>query len=709
MLAEEERAAVADTPAGERPSNRPRPFIAAAHLTAIWALAFAQPLFDLLGRNTAFFVARGNGTADILGFALIFTLGPFVVTWLLEAVLERFVPRVRWALHLLLLAVLLACLALQLIGQVIQSPAGLMVAAALLIGTGLAWLYASGRFLRAVLDVLTPAPLLVLVLFLVLGPTAKLVMPGNEPRALALEIDRPAPVVMVVFDEFPLGSVMTPSGEIDATRFPNMAEVARAGTWYRDVTTTGAFTTLAVPAILTGRKPAPSDLPVASDQPESLFTLLGGRYRMNVMEDATDLCPEKLCPEEAQRTVSSGLKPLLDDLWIVSQHLLLPRALREGLPDVSQTFGGFAAEIEGAAPSGVARGGNAHVVAMAFARGTDDDEQLRVGEFNRKITRGDGPSLNLIHIEKPHYPWQHLPDGRIYSPGRGEWVRFVDENSIWQTTEQVTDIALQRHLLEAGYADTLLGEIIDRVKQLGMWKDSLFVVVADHGGAVSAGLPRRNPDAGNMGQVASMPLLVKAPGETEGGQVVDEHVCVTELLPEMSSLLGIDYPWETEDCPADSLTIGDLPDGEVEAPVEEMLTQRDEYVARIQRLFGTEAGWPAVLTPRDGRSLVGRRLAPAPAEPGQSATPTGQYAHYAPGALDAPALLQRGELAGVEPGVLIAVVVNGRVAATGRAFDLSGNTVYSILLPPDSLQAGGNDIEIGLVVKEPGANRLQPL
>ena len=35
---------------------------AALHLGGLWALAFAQPLFDLLGRNAQFFVARGSTT-----------------------------------------------------------------------------------------------------------------------------------------------------------------------------------------------------------------------------------------------------------------------------------------------------------------------------------------------------------------------------------------------------------------------------------------------------------------------------------------------------------------------------------------------------------------------------------------------------------------------------------------------------------------------
>ena len=49
---------------------------AALHLGALWALAFAQPLFDLLGRNAQFFVARGSTAGDILLLAFGYTLVP---------------------------------------------------------------------------------------------------------------------------------------------------------------------------------------------------------------------------------------------------------------------------------------------------------------------------------------------------------------------------------------------------------------------------------------------------------------------------------------------------------------------------------------------------------------------------------------------------------------------------------------------------------
>ena len=68
-------AAVFDRPA---PTGR-QLLLGGGHLAALWALAFVQPLLDLLGNNPDFFVARGNSTGDILILAIGFTLLPPLV------------------------------------------------------------------------------------------------------------------------------------------------------------------------------------------------------------------------------------------------------------------------------------------------------------------------------------------------------------------------------------------------------------------------------------------------------------------------------------------------------------------------------------------------------------------------------------------------------------------------------------------------------
>ncbi len=64
----------------------------ALHLGGLWALAFAQPLFDLLGRNAQFFVARGSTAGDILLLAFVYALVPPLVGAAIVAGLGRIRP-----------------------------------------------------------------------------------------------------------------------------------------------------------------------------------------------------------------------------------------------------------------------------------------------------------------------------------------------------------------------------------------------------------------------------------------------------------------------------------------------------------------------------------------------------------------------------------------------------------------------------------------
>ena len=52
---------------------------------------------------------------------------------------------------------------------------------------------------------------------------------------------RPKTIVMVVFDELPLTSLMGPGERIDASRYPAFGRLARDATWYRRATAVHVF------------------------------------------------------------------------------------------------------------------------------------------------------------------------------------------------------------------------------------------------------------------------------------------------------------------------------------------------------------------------------------------------------------------------------------------------------------------------------------
>ncbi len=134
------------------------------------------------------------------------------------------------------------------------------------------------RLLPSMLTVLSPAPVLFLAFFLFFSDVSKLVLPEDE-TAVEASVGGDTPVVFVVLDEFSGLHLLDRSGRINGARFPNFARLARTSDWYPNATTVSDRTDRAVPAILTGTRPSANKLPIVSDYPENLFTLLGGDYR----------------------------------------------------------------------------------------------------------------------------------------------------------------------------------------------------------------------------------------------------------------------------------------------------------------------------------------------------------------------------------------------------------------------------------------------
>jgi hypothetical protein len=696
---------------GQAPAAVGRPSLlgGAGHLAALWALAFVQPLFDLLGRNADFFVARGNGAGQILLFSFAFTLVPPLAMLTLEAAALRIDRGLQWGLHLLLVSLLAAALVLVGLKHLAEGPAGVLILLALGGGALVAAGYARTRFLRGVADVLIPAPVVVLAVFLLFSGVSKLVLPKSEALASAIKIRSRTPVVEVIFDEFPEGSLMDPSGRIDSSRFPAFANLAARSTWYRGVTTVAGFTPRAIPAILTGRRPDVDELPISGDQPRSLFTLLGGTYRMHVMEEATAICPSNLCGDEGRP--SGNLGSLFSDLRVVSEHLLLPNGIRDHLPAVDTTFGNFANQVGDQAPRVRFAPNNADQVAVAFRQRVTDNEADRMTRFLAGVSRR-GRTLNLIHVMKPHYPWTHVPDGRKYSDLSGEFKDVLAENSRWEGPLSLTDLALQRHLLETGFTDHLLGQVIGRLKHIGIWNRALVVVSADHGNAVIPHVPRRNPTHANLGQIAPVPLFIKAPGQKRG-RVVDRHVCTTDILPTMARILGIDYPWKHPRCPPNRVTVANSPSGQSSLSFPRTERLRDAYVRRISRLFGAHTGWRPVLRFRPHPELIGRPVGSLPVSGAGAASASideqKRLRDVDPRAPTVLASLERGTIAGVRPGAALAVAVNGRISAVGRSYSAAGVIRYSLLVPPGDFGPGDNRAEIYQVLGSGSSIRLRPL
>ena len=624
------------------------------HLAALWAFAFVQPLLDLLGREPQFFVARGNTGADIVLYALAFTVVPPALMALAVWLAGRVRPALGEAVMVVMVGALVAAILLPPAGDLLGGSAA-SVAVAVILGAGAALLYARAAAARTFLTVLSPAPLLFLVLFLAVSPASELVLPGAEAREAAAVAESDVPVVMVVLDELPTTSLLDARDRIDARRYPAFASLARDATWYRDATTVAGRTTEAVPALLTGRRPREGDLPIAADHPTSLFTLLARSHRLAVEEPITDVCPPDLCSEE-RPGMGRRLRTLFADLRVVSSHLLLPEDLRGGLPPIDRDYEGFAGE--GTVAPGATIEQRRAFIDEVFRRLGEDDPRERFARITRAAgRRGSRPPFLFLHTSLPHVPWRFLADGRQYAVPAPSIPGLVE--GAWTGPQWQVDQAYARHLLQAQYADRLLGGLLERLRDVGLYERALVVVTADHGVSFQAGDRRRTPTPTNLHDVASVPLFIKAPRQ-RSGRVERGAVRTIDVLPTIGRELGIRLTG-VDGVPAgergsDPTTEIDMPDsweGGTTQTFGTVLRQRAERRRRERALLGAADYDPYAIGPRP--ELVGTRAVARSASDGRLRLASG-------------APWVSGRVTGLPEAATLAIAVDGRVEATTRTW-----------------------------------------
>jgi hypothetical protein len=681
-----------------------------AQLLAASGFALAQPLFDLLGKNAEFFAVRGSTPSDIVLFALVVTFGPALVLLAVELLVALVSDVAAEVLHLVFLGFLAAVFGVQALKRSGVDGTTVLIAGSVLIGVAVAVVARQWRAARSFLTLLGAAPLLFLALFLFDSPTSKLVISSGDAQAAAIRVRATTPVVFLLFDEFPVIDLQTRSGEIDAARFPNFAKLAAGSTWFRDTTTLSASTTVAVPAILTGDKPKKGALPIYRDHPNNLFTLLGRRYRMRVIESQTRLCPQKLCKRKDAGT-ESRLSSLYSDVKVVYLHLIAPPELEDRLPVIDESWGDFGSsspeDALDSSPSGVPK-----VDLKTFYLG-------RVRDFNRFVASfrkpGTGPpTLYFIHVLLPHTPWLYLPDGHARAvtapnaPGRN--------GELWYNGQLAVQ-AWQRHLLQLGFTDRLLGKFLRRLHRTGLWDKALIVVTADHGVSFRGGDLRRHPTRTNLAELAFTPLFMRLPGE-EQGRVVDTHVQTVDILPTMAAALGIKIPWKTD---GRSALTGKRPPTRVNvagviASYPVALAQRRASLARQLGLFGSGTWGSQFAGTGAYRRLVGTNVSTlaATTAPDASAHVDGVGSklvrHYPRGSALVPSPLA-GTLSGVRVGEAVAVALNGRIAAVSVAYRNPGGgpVRFSLLAPESAFRTGRNTVRVFVLAGSPAHARLAGL
>jgi hypothetical protein len=695
------------------PQNKRR-FIDCLHVFVLTQFALVQPLLYRLSRRTVYLEDQGIEAATVLWLVAFLCLVLPALLWLFEAVAGLVSESARERTHAGIAFMLLAAILMPVLKLVGFLP-GLLVLA-FSVGLAALALWAYRRFTTAKLLV-TVAALAIVVFpaqFLFFSPVSRYLFPRNERPQVPVEAKNPVPVVIFLFDEFCGTSLMDRQEQIDAARYPHFAALAETATWYRNATSVHPRTEMAVPAIMTGNYPRGRRPATIAEYPTNLFELLDstGQYEFVVFEPYTRLCrpqpdePPANLPRSQQWSELAGTLPL-----VYLQHLF-PVDLPFELPFVPLEWNA----VKRAPPERP----NTRTGVFRFHWNSGRAEQFE--EFLRRIEPPGRPALYFAHVVVPHFPWCFLPSGYRYTPDDGRQASFPGTTSdleTWGNDELTVLHGYQRYLLQVGYADYLLGKLMDRLQALQLFDECLFVALADHGVSFHPGRSRRLPDDETLPDIAAIPLFIKLPHQSSG-QTSDRNVESIDVLPTTLDVLDLSQQPVTDGsslvkptCP--ERTKKQFFDDARMITMDAAFPSKRTTLARLFELFGDGSEPDRLFRIGPHSELIGRSV-----EELTVAERTGVHVDLIePSAVPKPELTPflpcyfsgrvKPRDATKQP-VVLAIAINGVIRAVTRTYsDKKISDTWAAMVPETALQRGTvNSIQIFIVSTVGDRPTLQP-
>ena len=524
----------------------------ASWLMAVGILAMVIPASDKIASNQVFFAAHG---VSVLAWVAVLVLG-LVICWLvltgillllLRLVSARVYDVVTSLLMLLVawffLSNVLARTALEN-ASVLAPVVGLIVAAGI---TLLARRFAMGNALAVFAVIAAVVPLLI-----------PLVTGSQEaPKSTFAFDDRPdrPSVLWVISDELQYPLAFTQDGEV-RPELPNLKALAADATTYSHAYAGANYTDYAVPSMLSGI----SD--VAGQGADQMQKVRAGIGIVPGMASAYSVVMQSPmysfdCSTADCASVGAG-----DDVGFVQRYSSFAKDTLAiaGRTALAAPFSDLFPSLDGKWRDFWNGGDEFGDNAEGNSVGAVIDGIASVGQ-----SAPADPFFAFWHTIRTHAPWVVDRDGKEIYPSRVPIVEgshmIGAELDQTYTTEELKSLERRLYANSAVDFDRQLGLLIDDLKASGEYDNTMIVVTADHGATMTDRADRRVGDTleQRWSEVAHVPLVVKAPGQSEPAMVTAPR-STGQIAATVLATAGATAPADAELSPDLS---DDLPSGPV--------------------------------------------------------------------------------------------------------------------------------------------------
>jgi hypothetical protein len=403
---------------------------------------------------------------------------------------------------------------------------------------------------------------------------------------------------------------------------------------------------------------------------------------------------------------------MFDDLGLVWLHQVSPPGIENDLTSVSENWGNF-----GGGGGGTGGGAGGPGDQPNTRSNLNRNRNKRFEDWISRIRNERKPALNFKHTLIPHVPWQYLPDGKQYRRTARDPIPGLSSEAYNDPTQ--IESLYQRHLLQTGFADHLLGELLRHLKRIGLYDKSLIVVAADHGVAFDLHKrDRRTLTRANADQIGPIPFFLKAPDQKKG-RINDTYAESIDILPTIFDVLNINPKVKMDGKSAFSFAdrhrhrIRILQRNTFKSLYFDIPRWEQRHHAQLERklaIFGDGAdGSLRLFRIGPDQDLLFKPLSQFRVSSGSGASFVAPE-EYRNVDLRTPTIPVHitGHLKGVPTGRNLAIAVNGKIEATTVSFHLatSSDVIFAAMVPESSFHQGRNRVEVLEVEPGGGLRRL---
>ncbi|WP_299012501.1 sulfatase [uncultured Polaribacter sp.] len=165
-------------------------------------------------------------------------------------------------------------------------------------------------------------------------------------------------------------------------------------------------------------------------------------------------------------------------------------------------------------------------------------------QYLEQQAKGKKPFLAVISIGTPHYPHRSAPRKykEMYAPESLTLNPNVSENFKERAREE-----LQGYYAHATATDEAIGNVLNKIKELGLLENTIIVFSADHGEMMGAHGVKPFVKQLAWDESIRVPFLIRYPKiDKHKGKVVNAPLTTPDILPSLLGLTNIAIPKDIE-------------------------------------------------------------------------------------------------------------------------------------------------------------------